>query len=62
MFGSRVYLVPKNQRGYSWTSKEIDDLFSDLDLMGDQSHYLGTVICTKCDDFTDEIGKVRTSS
>ncbi|UQC69803.1 hypothetical protein C0560_03020 [Lelliottia sp. AC1] len=60
MFGSRVYVVPKNQRGYSWTPKEIDDLFSDLDLMGDQSHYLGTVICTKCDDFTDEIDKTPT--
>ncbi|EPL3704358.1 DUF262 domain-containing protein [Morganella morganii] len=60
MFGSRVYIIPKNQRGYSWTPKEIDDLFSDLDLMGDQSHYLGTVICTKCGDFTDEIDKTPT--
>lgn len=60
MFGSRVYVIPKNQRGYSWTPKEIDDLFSDLDLMGDQSHYLGTVICTKCGDFTDEIDKTPT--
>lgn len=60
MFGSRVYFIPKNQRGYSWTPKEIDDLFSDLDLMGDQSHYLGTVICTKCGDFTDEIDKTPT--
>lgn len=60
MFGSRVYLIPKNQRGYSWTPKEIDDLFSDLDLMGDQSHYLGTVICTKYDDFTDEIDRTPT--
>lgn len=60
MFGSRVYLIPKNQRGYSWTYKEINDLFSDLELMGDQSHYLGTVICTKYDDFTDEIDRTPT--
>lgn len=60
MFGSRVYLIPKNQRGYSWTIKEINDLFSDLDLMGDQSHYLGTVICTKQDDFIDEIDRTPT--
>jgi len=41
MFGGRTYVIPKNQRGYSWTSKEINDLFSDLELMGDKSHYLG---------------------
>ena len=28
-----VYVIPKNQRGYSWTSKEIDDLFVDMELV-----------------------------
>lgn len=60
IFGSRVYEIPKNQRGYSWTKKEILDLFSDLELMGDKSHYLGTVICTKVGDFTDEIDRTPT--
>ncbi|WP_394189359.1 DUF262 domain-containing protein [Pseudoalteromonas atlantica] len=50
-----VYVIPKNQRGYSWTNKEIDDLFVDMELMGDKSHYLGTVIVTKKEQFqTDD--------
>ncbi|WP_320643237.1 DUF262 domain-containing protein [Aeromonas veronii] len=54
VFGSRVFVIPSNQRGYSWTKKEIDDLFGDLSLMGTKCHYLGTVICTKTDNFMDE--------
>jgi len=54
VFGSRVFVIPSNQRGYSWTKKEIDDLFGDLSLMGSKCHYLGTVICTKTDNFMDE--------
>ncbi|MEG6133217.1 DUF262 domain-containing protein [Enterobacter kobei] len=57
MFGGRTYVIPKNQRGYSWTSKEINDLFSDLELMGDKSHYLGTVICTRDVSFIDGISR-----
>ena len=47
MLSGRVYLIPKNQRGYSWTKKEINDLFCDLKLMGNKSHYLGSIICSK---------------
>lgn len=56
MLGHRVFFIPENQRGYSWTKKEIDDLFSDFVLMGGKCHYMGTVICTKNKDdgFMDE--------
>lgn len=54
LFGARAFLIPKNQRGYSWTKKEIHDLFSDLELMGDKCHYLGTIICSKTGQFMEE--------
>ena len=64
MFSGRVYKIPKNQRGYSWTKKEIQDLFSDLELMGNKAHYLGTVIYTKINSkdgaFSDEITHMPT--
>ncbi|ELK8309632.1 TPA: DUF262 domain-containing protein [Vibrio vulnificus] len=54
ILSARAFVIPKNQRGYSWTSKEIDDLFSDMELMGDRCHYLGTVICSKIDHFMEQ--------
>ncbi|MFM2656634.1 DUF262 domain-containing protein [Vibrio owensii] len=51
---ARAFVIPKNQRGYSWTHKEIDDLFSDMELMGDKCHYLGTIICSKIDHFMEQ--------
>lgn len=55
LLSTGVYVIPKNQRGYSWTRKEIDDLFIDMELMGNKSHYLGTIIVTKNEQFqTDD--------
>jgi len=55
LLSTGVYVIPKNQRGYSWSNKEIDDLFIDMDLMGEKSHYLGTIIVTKQEHFqTDD--------
>ncbi|ELB2889291.1 DUF262 domain-containing protein, partial [Vibrio parahaemolyticus] len=55
LLSSRTYFIPKNQRGYSWTPKEIDDLLGDVSLMGNKSHYMGTIICSKQESFFDEI-------
>lgn len=54
ILSARAFVIPKNQRGYSWTNKEIDDLFSDMELMGDRCHYLGTVICSKNGHFMEQ--------
>lgn len=54
LLSTSAYVIPKNQRGYSWTKKEIEDLFVDLDLMGEKSHYLGTLIVSKEENFKTE--------
>lgn len=52
----RFFTVPPNQRGYSWRIKEVEAVFSDLELAGANSHYLGSVIVSRTDspDFQDE--------
>ncbi len=54
IFDTRVFHIPENQRGYSWTEKEIDELFGDLEIMGAKCHYLGTIICSKIETFLDD--------
>jgi hypothetical protein len=43
----RILVIPKNQRGFSWTPKQAKSVFDDLELAGKQSHYLGPVIVSK---------------
>jgi len=52
----KVFVIPENQRGFSWKNNHVDDLFHDLELAGDQSHYLGPVIVSKLEgeDFQDD--------
>ena len=53
----RYYEIPKNQRGFSWTSRQISDLFNDLTLAAQTSHYMGPVIVsrdTAVADFQDD--------
>jgi hypothetical protein len=52
---SRYFIVPPNQRGYSWNPENVDAVFSDLSLAGTQAHYMGPVIVTRtgAPDFTD---------
>lgn len=41
--------VPVNQRSYSWTDREIDDLWSDLKWAisaGEKEYFLGTIVLT----------------
>ncbi|WP_334162659.1 DUF262 domain-containing protein [Phenylobacterium sp.] len=52
----RYYIIPENQRGFSWTVREFDDLVNDLTLTGNHSHYMGPLIVsrTDTDDFNDD--------
>ncbi|WP_133489749.1 DUF262 domain-containing protein [Aliiroseovarius marinus] len=44
---SNRFIIPVNQRGFSWTKRELNDLLNDLTLMEGHSHYLGPLIVTK---------------
>lgn len=46
---SHYFVVPENQRGFSWGKQHVDDLINDLSLAGDHSHYMGPVIVTRSD-------------
>lgn len=48
-FNGSVFLIPNNQRGYSWERQNIDELISDLKFARktERQHYLGT--CTLID-------------
>lgn len=50
------FVIPENQRGFSWGKEEVDDVFNDLDLAGTQSHYMGPIIVTRtsAQDFQDD--------
>lgn len=41
----RLFTIPDYQRPYAWDSKQLQDLWEDLDLMGPKgSHYTGTLV------------------
>jgi hypothetical protein len=53
IFDQSVFDIPKYQRGYSWTSQEINDFISDLEYTYEEknikertdfSHYFGTIV------------------
>ena len=45
VLGQRLLVVPDYQRPYAWESKQLKDLWDDLDLMGEGSrHYTGTLV------------------
>jgi hypothetical protein len=43
----RYFIIPKNQRGYSWAEKQIQDIFDDLRLAATHAHYMGPVIVSR---------------
>lgn len=52
------FVIPENQRGYSWEKKHVDAIFNDLLLAGSKAHYMGPIIVTRTDapDFqTDDL-------
>jgi hypothetical protein len=43
--GDRLLLIPDYQRPYAWGSKQLEDLWEDVDLLGPSgSHYAGTLV------------------
>jgi hypothetical protein len=56
------FIIPTNQRGYSWGLQQVDAVFSDLRLAGKNSHYMGSVIVSRTDtpDFQDD--ELRTTA
>lgn len=50
------FVIPENQRGFSWGIDEVNDIFNDLDLADTQSHYMGPIIVTRTSepDFQDD--------
>jgi uncharacterized protein with ParB-like and HNH nuclease domain len=45
----KLFIIPTNQRGYSWTTQHIDDLIADLKFaaLQNNSHYIGPLILTE---------------
>jgi hypothetical protein len=46
IFRNNHFIIPANQRGYSWKKQHAKALLDDLELMGGKSHYMGTIIVT----------------
>lgn len=49
ILSTRYYVIPENQRGFSWGKRHVDDLIKDLQLARNQSHYMGPIIVTRTD-------------
>ena len=58
---TKYYVIPNNQRGYSWQPRHVEALLNDLELAGASSHYMGTLIVSKKDTevVTDEAANTR---
>lgn len=54
--GGRYFIIPDNQRGFSWGAKQVDDLVADLLLADTQAHYMGPLIVSRTSraDFQDD--------
>jgi hypothetical protein len=52
----RYFVIPRNQRGFSWGTHQVNDMLRDLELVGSQSHYMGPVIVSRTEtpDFPDD--------
>ena len=57
VLASGIYRIPSYQRGYAWTSDEVNELVDDLEYVTEnpsvESHYLNSVIVTEPKDNTD---------
>lgn len=51
VLASGIYRIPSYQRGYAWTSDEVNELIDDLEYVTDhqsvQSHYINSIIVTE---------------
>nr|WP_312295487.1 DUF262 domain-containing HNH endonuclease family protein [Brevundimonas diminuta] len=51
LFQGKQYVIPENQRGFSWTAREFSNLTDDLVLADGHAHYMGPLIVSRTDDF-----------
>lgn len=50
IFGESVFIIPDYQRGYSWQTQQLDDLWSDIECLSNaKKHYTGTITIKKSD-------------
>jgi len=51
------FIIPENQRGFSWRTQHAEAMVNDLRLMGEKSHYMGPIIVSMSgrDSFRDEV-------
>src|SRR5262249_37724998 len=49
LFADRVFRIPHYQRFYSWTTRQRDDLWGDIEKLAaredDQHHFMATLVC-----------------
>jgi len=51
----KIFEIPENQRGFSWRKRHVEELFRDLLLAGESSHYMGPIIVSDSGHhFTDD--------
>ena len=53
LFSDIIYRVPEYQRAYSWTRKQLDDLWEDLEesfVSTTANHFMGTLILERAPD------------
>jgi hypothetical protein len=56
----RLFKIPEYQRAYSWGTKQRNDLFSDIEKLGeiiktqkDRDHFMATVVCLERPDYVE---------
>ncbi|WP_447909492.1 GmrSD restriction endonuclease domain-containing protein [Brevundimonas bullata] len=51
LFQGKQYVIPENQRGFSWSEREFFNLTDDLFLADGHAHYMGPLIVSRTDDY-----------
>ncbi len=51
--GGRAFLIPEYQRGYSWETRQREDLLKDIEnlFVSDYTHYTGTIVASSKKEF-----------
>ena len=56
LLDKRLFTIPEYQRSYSWSKRQRDDLFEDIEGLAEKddgtSHYMATVVCLRRDEVT----------
>lgn len=56
IFNEKFFRIPDYQRGYSWGEEQHEDLWQDIDILGDEKeHYTGVLSVTHVDSVEDSV-------